>query len=205
MTEPPTPASTHSPEEAQNSEELLRNIGHVMAAWQGIEHAVFDIFRHFFEPDHYDVAATAFFAVQAFETRMQMVDALMTQFANEAQSEKWKRLHDKIRKKSKRRNAVAHGLFVFFGNPPKRKAALSRSIYVITRFPAGSPRMHDFVASNELLNAANSFCTMAKELYDFLDELKQDATLPLKLRARPQRVEENDRKYPLTVRIPPKP
>lgn len=193
-----------SPEEEQSSEELLRNMGHVMAAWQGVEHAVFDIFRYFFEPDHFDVAATTFFAVQSFETRMQLVDALMIQFANKAQSEKWECLHKKIRKKSKRRNNVAHGLFAFFGKPPKRKAVLSPSIYDITRFQ-DSPKMEDFVASNELIDAANSFCLMAKELYDFLEEMKQDTMLPLKFRARPQRVEENDRKHPVTVRIPPKP
>src|ERR1700730_15750355 len=131
MSEPPSQPASHSPEEEQSSEELLRNMGHVMAAWQGVEHAIFDIFTHFFEADHYDVAATAFFAVQAFETRMQMVDALMIQFASEEQSDKWRCLHKKVRKKASKRNTVAHGLFAFFGTSPKRKAILCRSVYDI--------------------------------------------------------------------------
>jgi hypothetical protein len=203
MTNPPSASAAHSPDEEQSSEKLLLSMGHVMSAWQGIEHAVFDIFRHFFEPDHFDVAATTFFAVQAFETRIQMVDALMTQFARKEQCEKWGCIHKKIRKKSKQRNIAAHGLFAFFGVPPKRKAVLSRSIYDIARFP-DTPSIQDFTNANALLDAAAAFSNMTKEIYDFLEELKQDATLLPKLRARPQRVEENDRKHPLTVRIPPK-
>jgi hypothetical protein len=191
-------------DEQKNSEELLITMGHVMASWQGVEHAVFDIFRYFFSPDHFDVAATTFFAVQAFETRMQMVDALMTQFTQTGQSEKWERLHQKIRKKSARRNTVAHGLFDFFGTPPKRKAVLCPSVYDIRKFPE-IPHIQDFTPARELIDAANSFCVLTKELYDFLEELKQDATLPPKLRARPQRVEENDLRHPLRVQIPPAP
>ncbi len=173
MTDTPSAPAAFSEAEEQSSEELLRNMGHVMTAWQGIEHAVFDIFQHFFEPDHYDVAATAFFAVQAFETRMQMVDALMTQFASDEQGDKWECLHKKIRKKGSKRNTVAHGLFAFFGTPPKRKAVLCRSVYDITRFP-DNPRLQDFTLANELIAAATGFILLTKKIYDFLEELKQD-------------------------------
>ena len=95
------------------------------------------------------MGATAFFAVQAFETRMQMVDALMTQFASDEQGDKWECLHKKIRKKGSKRNTVAHGLFAFFGTPPKRKAVLCRSVYNSTRFPE-NPRQVSFLCGNRL-------------------------------------------------------
>jgi hypothetical protein len=109
-----------SPEEQQSSDELLITMGHALASWQGVEHAVFDIFRCFFDPDHVDVAATSFFAVRTFEARTQMTEALIEQFSTEQHRSAWADLRAQIRKKSKKRNAIAHGLFAFFGQIARR-------------------------------------------------------------------------------------
>lgn len=193
-----------SQEEQDSAIDLLKNIGQVMVTWQGIESLVFDVFRYFFAPDHYDVAAVAFFAVQALETRMQMIDALMAQFANEQQIGDWSLIHKKIRKKSKGRNIAAHGNFVFFGKHPKRKAFLGKSTFDIGKFPK-APAEKDFYSHKELEEWAKSFILLSKDVHDFLSELKQDQALLLKLRARPQRVEESDQLYPRVYHIPQAP
>lgn len=172
-----------------------------MVAWQGLESAVFDIFRYFFAHDHWDAAATVFFTVQSFENRMQLIDALMIQFADKEKNKKWADLHKRIRKKSKNRNTAAHANFVFFGKHPKRKAVIGRSIYDITKFP-DFPILQDFTTAKELEDWSVIFIRLSKEVNDFLGTLQNDTALALKLRARPQKVEESDRKYLLVYHTP---
>ncbi len=204
MKQTPVTLPDFSESEQQSSDELLRNMGHAITAWQAVEHAVFDIYRFFFDTEHADVAAVTFFAVRTFDVRTQMTDELVSHFLTKNQKDKWAQIRTKIRKKSQRRNDAAHGLFAFYGKSPNRKAMLSKSIYDIRKFPE-NPREFDFTSAKELYEGAQISVIIAHEIYEFISELQQDAALPAKFRARPQRVEVNDRNNPLKAHIPLKP
>jgi hypothetical protein len=90
-------------------------MGHILSSWQGVEHAIFELYLVFFAEDHSDVAALSFFAVRTFEARTQLVEALISHYGTVAQQSAWEKLSIKIRKKSKARNGVAHGLVAFYG------------------------------------------------------------------------------------------
>jgi hypothetical protein len=123
-----------SPEEQDSAVDLLKNIGHAMVAWQGLESAVFDIFRYFFATDHWDAAATVFFTVQSFENRMQLIDALMAQFADKEKNEKWADLHKKIRKKSKTVTPLPTLISYFLANIRNARPLLDEAFMTLRNF-----------------------------------------------------------------------
>jgi hypothetical protein len=127
MIEQPQTRIPPSPSESESSAETLLMMGHILSSWQSVEHAIFELYRVFFSENHADVAAICFFAVRTFEARTQLVDALISHYGTDAQKSAWENIEDKIRKKSKTRNAVAHGLTNFYGKPPNRESMIGRS------------------------------------------------------------------------------
>jgi hypothetical protein len=201
MIEQPQRRITPSTSETESSAETLLMMGHILSSWQGVEHAIFELFLAFFAEDHADVAALSFFAVRTFEARTQLVDALVLHYGTNAQQSSWEKLAIKIRKKSKRRNAVAHGLICFYGKRPNRESVIGRSIFDISKFP-GEPRKKDFVSAKEMKEASFAFMRLAEEIYKFSDRLISDTSLLSRLRAPSQQVKENSRRYPLRAQIP---
>jgi hypothetical protein len=191
-----------SPSESKSSGEMLLMMGHILSSWQGVEHVIFELYLVFFAEDHADVAALSFFAVRTFEARTQMIDALISHYGTEAQKSAWEKLAIKIRKKIKKRHAVAHGLIAYYGRPPNRESVIVKSIYDISKFPK-RPRKNDFTSTKEMKEACFAFLRLTKEISDFSALLTSDPKLQSKLRAPFQQVKENSRQYPLTVQIPP--
>jgi hypothetical protein len=121
--------------ELENSKEVLALMGHILSTWQGVETLIFEIYSTFFAKDHKDVAAITFFAVRTFDARTQLVNALIEHYCNKNQKDEWNILKEKIRKKSKSRNWIAHGMLGLYGAHPNREWVVGRSIYDITNFP----------------------------------------------------------------------
>ena len=187
-----------------SSAALLLMMGHILSSWQGVEHVIFELYSTFFAEDHADVAALCYFSVRTFEARCQLVDTLINHYGDASKVAAWERLSTKIRKKSKVRNAIAHGLFIFFGKRPNRQAVVGRSIYDISKFPQ-RPRKNNFYTEKELKDAAISFIRLAREISLFRDNIVSDAKLQSKLRAPFQQAKENSRQFPLKGRIPIEP
>jgi hypothetical protein len=201
MTNPP-PHTPLTEEEAKSGNDLLVMMGNVLACWQGIEHTLADIYLTFFRPARADAAAVTLYAVRTFEARLTVVKALIEHFCSAEQKAKWKRLHEKIRKQSGARNAVAHGLVMRHGKPPNREHVIGRTPYDIAKFP-DPPLKNRFYTVKELQEMCGSFLRLTQALDVFRETLANDLALPSKLDSPNQQVLQHETAYPLRAMIPP--
>ena len=177
-------------------------MGHVLSTWQGVETIIFEIYSAFFAKNHKDVAAITFFAVRTFEARLQLVNALIEHYYQKNQKDEWGGLKTKIRKKSKVRNWIAHGMLGLYGTHPKREWVIGRGIYDITNFPKTFPKKNDFITGKEMIEACNVLTIIIKELHSFQKQLATDQGLILKTRSTNQQAEQNSNRFPMTFHIP---
>jgi hypothetical protein len=202
---PATPG--HAPlteAEARTGHDLLTMMGNTLATWQGVEHTIADIYLVFFRPRRADAAAVAFYSVRTFEARLGIVDALVTFFCSDAQKTTWGELYAAARKRSRKRNAVAHGLVGRHGKAPNTEFVVGKSIYDIADFP-DPPLRNGFYTIKELQEMCTTFVAVTKQLDAFRHVLANDQGLRARLDAQKQQVLANEAIYPLKIQNPPPP
>ncbi len=199
---PPSPG--HAPltvAEAQTGNDLLTMMGNVLASWQGVEHTIADIYLVFFGPRRADAAAVAFYAVRTFEARLAIVNALIAFFCSTGHKTAWSDLYALARKRSKSRNAVAHGLVMRHGKAPNTEFVIGQSIYDISNFP-DPPLKNGFYTVKELREMCGTFLSLTKKLDTFRQALANDQELRIELDAPNQRVMRHEASYPLKMQNP---
>jgi hypothetical protein len=203
MTEqPPSPhPDALTIEEAKSGNELLTLMGNVLSCWQGVEHTMADIYLVFFRPLRADPAAVAFYAVRTFEARLSIVNALISFFCSNGQQTAWADLYALARKRVSARNAVAHGLVMRHGRPPKSEFVVGQSIYDISSFP-DPPLKNGFYTRKELREMCETFLSLTKKLDEFRETLANDPALRAKLDAPSQQVLMHEAWYPLRMQNP---
>jgi hypothetical protein len=187
-------------EEARNANELLALMGNVLACWQGVEHVVADIYLIFFSPTRSDAASVAFFAVRTFESRLAVVNSLIEFFCSVEQKTRWNSLYTLARKRSTRRNAVAHGMVMRHGRPPRTEFVIGQNIYDISRFP-DPPLKNGFYTRKELRDMCKLSLSLTKMLDDFRKLLAADHALRMKLDTQ-QQTKRNESLYPIRMQNP---
>jgi hypothetical protein len=191
-----------SESEAKSGNELLTLMGNTLATWQGVEHTIADIYLVFFRPKRADAASVALYAVRTFEARLAIVNALITFFCSTKHKEKWGDLYILARKRSKSRNAIAHGLVMLHGKHPNREYLIGQSIYDISNFP-DPPLKNRFYNVKELREMCGLFLSITAELDAFRATLADDLELRAKLDEPEQQVLANEAAYPLKMQSPP--
>jgi hypothetical protein len=190
--------------EAQTGNDLLTMMGNVLASWQGIEHTIADIYLVFFSPRRADAAAVAFYAIRTFEARLAIVNSLIAFFCSDERKVAWADLYDLARKRSKSRNAVAHGLVMRHGRAPRTEFVIGQSIYDISHFP-DPPLKNGFYTVKELKEMCGTFLSLTKKLDSFREKLANDQGLRARLDAPNQQVQTHEALYPLKIQIPTTP
>jgi hypothetical protein len=187
-------------EEAKGANELLTLMGNVLACWQGVEHVVADIYLIFFSPTRTDAASVAFFAVRTFEARLAVVNSLIGFFCSVEQKTQWETLYALARKRSTGRNAVAHGMVMRHGRPPRGEFVIGQSIYDISKFP-DPPLKNGFYTRKELREMCKLSLSLTKMMDDFRKLLAADNALRMKLDTQ-QQTKRNESAYPVMMQNP---
>src|ERR1700688_3368192 len=86
---------------------ILLRVGECLAVWSQVEHSLGNLFVAVMGGD-VSRALTAFAAIISFETRLQMVNALIERDGDEAFRISWNALFNKLSDLHKRRHQVAH-------------------------------------------------------------------------------------------------
>jgi hypothetical protein len=202
MTKQPT-NDAFSQEEKKSGNELLTLMGNALACWQGIEHTIADTYLVFFSPLRADPASVTFYAVRTFEARLSIVNALINFFCSKQQKTEWSAIYALVRKRSRSRNAIAHGLVLRHGKPPRSEFVVGRSIYDISNFP-DPPLKNNFYTRKELREMCKVFLSLTKKLDEFRRSLASDQKLRKKLDTQTQRVATHEVLYPVKMQDPDK-
>jgi hypothetical protein len=143
----------------------------------------------------------ALYAVRTFEARLSIVNALITFFCSEERKLAWADLYALARKRSGARNAVAHGLVMRHGRPPKSEFVVGQSIYDISNFP-DPPLKNGFYTRKELREMCETFLSLTKKLDEFRETLANDLALRAKLDAPSRQVLRHEGWYPIRMQTP---
>ena len=93
---------------------VLASIGAATSTWQMVEFGLYQIYEYLLAPSQKRVAAAIFYAVVAFQGRLNMVDAAMAErFPDNPLLEGWQKLSKKISRRSQKRNTMAHNVLYF--------------------------------------------------------------------------------------------
>lgn len=91
---------------------ILLRVGECLAVWSQVEHSLRNLFVAIMEGDM-SRTLTAFAAVISFETRLQMVNALIERDVDDAFRTSWNALSNKLSDLHKRRHRVAHFTIIY--------------------------------------------------------------------------------------------
>jgi len=199
MTSPSSDNSSgHSPKEIQDGTDLLVSIGHVITSWQAVEYAICEIYLSFFHMGIRDVPAVAYHAIRTFDARYTVVEALVRRYCDKSQCEQWESLMRIVKKRSRVRNAVAHGMATLFGTPPDRKWGIGCSPYDIEKFKSSS-KQNDYFSAKELVECSTGMLDITLKLDSFRAALESDSMLQSRLLSQQNDVRNNSRITELVV------
>lgn len=164
---------------------IRRAIGDASVAWSGLESALSHIFITLgFERQTTEVAGVIFYTPTNFETRLALVDNLMTyHFVVQALPMThmpqiyalWPLLRGRIAKKQSIRNAIAHGNLIHqdAGNLRRTRVRLSPALLDTLRLhPTRLTKQYFGMASNEINQFTNSIVRLATLLGEYDQILK---------------------------------
>lgn len=140
---------------------IVSAIGYVTAAWGRLEECLFDLFSILSEMGKTQVAGVVFYTPSNMETRLSLVDKLITyQFemrskvhSDEILRATWKRLRGKINNLKDTRNMIAHGTIMqsIPQNLPSQRPRLTPSFFHTLEFRARfHPGQHVGLGSAEI-------------------------------------------------------
>src|SRR6202007_410254 len=115
--------------------------GSAITQWAHVEEALWLVLAACFTAD-FPALRTAFFSVENFRSRLQLVDKVFRQtFRDKKNIEAWSDLHDRLRSTSSARNALAHYRVVVYPEQPagRHYALLPRLTDTNSRNPLKPP------------------------------------------------------------------
>lgn len=172
-----------------------------MSSWQGVEYTVCEIYLAFFPSNQRDVPSIAYHAVRTFDARITVADALIRHFCDEGQVSEWDSLRTKIGKRSKVRNAIAHGLVTMFGEEPNRKWGVGSSPHDLRNFQ-GSSNQNDYYTSKELEECNHGLIQLTGDLDKFRASLEACSVLQSRLRLQQGDTLTNNQKAQVVAHTP---
>jgi hypothetical protein len=112
----PYPPSDQEHLVAQDKLNIMAAVGYALTKWGGIEDSMALMFGGAVGSDRPYICATVFFSVASIEARLKMLDAAMTArfAADKVVLSKWILLKNRIGRRRKRRNELAHGQVISY-------------------------------------------------------------------------------------------
>ena len=136
--------------------------GECFSAWADIEGNLFSIYIFLLKSKEYDAVAASFYSTAGFKAKLDLVDAVVknSQFISSNDLKSWLKLSEKISKKSKNRNQIAHQT-IFYGRFNKNSV---RKMFVAhPRTPGKGAKLY----LHDLIQIRGSFIEGSKELSNF--------------------------------------
>ena len=134
-------------------------LGEAMFGWGKVESELYAIFAISLGASDYRPMHAAWFAVDSFRARLDMVNRVHNvAHLDGAAMETWNKLVDRCRKKSARRNALAHGQLYYEHNALKE----SRKFFVATPSPKGTIDRRDYLY--DVMQLKRAFLGLAQDL-----------------------------------------
>jgi hypothetical protein len=139
-------------------------LGLAITQWATVEHAFQHVYSSSFK--HYDIAnAASFYAIENFRSKLQVASAALARNLKPEFVEEWGDLHNRLRARNTKRNALAHRRFL---NRPNNKPG--RRILLI---PSGMDPNDETPAYGvkNLVLIRYAFYGLSNELLNFADRL----------------------------------
>lgn len=185
--------------------ELMMLVGNAMLSWQGVEHMVCELYLCFFERSAQEAAAVTYYAVRTFDARCGVVDALVGFFCTEDQKSRWHKVLQSIRKRSRSRNSLAHGVFITHKQGDDLQPMISRNPLDIASFPTGDVKRTQFISAKEIRDMLGCFHKVMTETEALKNDLVDSPELRAARLQRPSRLQVNRRRSRLQSQTPEEP
>ena len=140
-------------------DELCSAVGQALVAWAALERWLFAIYMASLQSASPNSASSIWDIQTGFRMRLNMTHESLLKNHNLAiNANKWEKLKDRCRKKSLRRNALAHGT-MFYEHSNK---SLSKRFFIATIKTTGplEPRIH----TSDALSFRDAFISISEEL-----------------------------------------
>jgi hypothetical protein len=154
--------------------ELYFDLGRALTQWQHVEIGVYHVFLCLTQMPNQLIASAVFFSPINFKDKLSMVDsAARFALTDTTRLDDWEKLSGKVRKKSRKRNELAHFMSIHNGAPSDLKSYLRPNIWDAKsamyylkagHLPEYSPK--------QLRERAQSFGRLAFALEEFAKSLR---------------------------------
>ncbi len=176
----------YPPPDKADLDELVKAIGAAVAAWQLVEFRLVILFDICTESLNTTATSAAFHEVTGFHTKLKMVNrAVAESRLDERGKADWKKLSEKVRKKSLRRNDLAHGVVTYEPSAKGRQKRLyvGQSPLNVNKFTDGeAPKI---ITLRDLGDMQNAFLQRARDVHNYQMAARQ-ALMPLARRPQPK-------------------
>lgn len=153
---------------------FYRTFGECFSVWSELESRLLCIYVFLLHSPEYNAASASFYSTTGFRAKLELVDAVVqeSQDVSSADLGVWSKLYEKISKKSKSRNQIAHQT-VFYGKVKDKQ--VKKMFVAHPRTPTEGAQLY----LNELVQIRDSFLVVSDELFLFWQGLveKRNAKL----------------------------
>lgn len=141
---------------------LCKSVGEAMFAWGQVEMRAYGIYLAALAAKSHEAAHASWEAQTGFRAKLAMADGCVrVSTAIKPDLDVWGKLKERCRKKSLRRNNIAHGVLFY----EHTQSNLSRKFFIATPDAEGKIDKRDFVS--DVIQMRNGFCQLADDLSDF--------------------------------------
>ncbi|MHA7871685.1 MAG: hypothetical protein ACX939_04980 [Hyphococcus sp.] len=137
-------------------------LGEGIAAWSILEHSLFHVAAVSIESQNGAALFSAYNNLATFRTKLDFVNAAVIQsFGPKKIQEEWTPLYNKLLKKSKKRNAMAHCQVYYDHNEP----SLKRKYFIPAEISKGATGKRLY--RDDLVSIKKSFDRLSRDCFDF--------------------------------------
>jgi hypothetical protein len=164
----------------KTSSELLEAVGSALAMWSLLERSLNGLFCNLSGLQSYAIAEAIMSTMVSFRGRLEIIDNI---FLVEPQpqkiADKWVNLRNRLLKRSKERNGLAHFSLVYHGsNAPGDGYAVAPLFNPHIAAARGEPLL---LTASEIAQIEQRFLDLSGELGEFSDEFRQQKGMRAKM------------------------
>jgi hypothetical protein len=149
---------------SQQRQELYSAIGEAITSWIAVEDQLANLFAYFVAGDGMSLSAkAAFHAVLNFNSRLAMTDAA-ARWRSGIDHERWRTLFNRLNRKSKQRNELAHFTIIRYTSFPGRSEP---RLYLASSLENVDAHLETGLTLRDVRQRAAAFRKLAQELSQF--------------------------------------
>lgn len=152
--------------------EFYATLGLAITSWAHVERALFFVYFRAVGSPASQVPSAAFFSIINFNAKLSMVDSVMTWRYDSYPEvlERWVNISNKLRKRARRRNELAHWQLLIDSTEGNHAHRLTPQLFDPNPFKGGKERQFHTVTDIEAMTKKFNECR--QELDDLADDLE---------------------------------